>query len=159
MRCLLRYLSAGELDYIYTDTPQFSPPPDIEIGRVSGTDEETQTVESAGEASCSLCRATLPLLARCCEVFGYIWGSFANASANSTLSPPPIDYVLRSAKRQAHLFSGGPPQLNLLPSVRSFTSPVLRERVNNLTPWFSSDRFGEPNSHSMKPVRNSCESA
>lgn len=90
--------------------------------------------------------ATLPLLSRCCEIFGYIWGSFANAPASGILAPS-IDYVLRSAKRQARLVAGGPLELSLLPTVRSFTSPTLHERVKNLTPWFSTGRFLEPTFH------------
>ncbi|EUB62872.1 Brefeldin A-inhibited guanine nucleotide-exchange protein 3 [Echinococcus granulosus] len=156
VRCLLRYLSARELDYFYSDNRVPSVPPNLtgdkcaEAGEGS-IDEQTQTVsrvDCANEASCSLCVATLPLLSRCCEVFGYIWGSFANASA-SGISTPPVDYVLRSAKCQARIVAGGPPELSLLTSVRSFTSPTLHERVKNLTPWFSTGRFLEPAFHSV----------
>ncbi|KAL5968224.1 Brefeldin A-inhibited guanine nucleotide-exchange protein 3, partial [Taenia solium] len=158
VRCLLRYLSAGELDRICSnnwissvsnDSTGDNCPKECE----GSADEQTQTlsrVECANEASCLLCVATLPLLSRCCEVFGYIWGSFVNASA-SGISAPSIDYVLRSAKRQARLVAGGPLELSLLPTVRSFTSPTLHERVKNLTPWFSTGRFLEPTFHSADP--------
>ncbi|KAM7542612.1 hypothetical protein Aperf_G00000008521 [Anoplocephala perfoliata] len=149
VQCLLRYLSSGEFDYIYSNIPPPRNPTDTITDNCDGSaDEQTQTVNKADfidEASCALCKATLPLLRRCCEILGYLWG----ASATSFLS---IDYVLRSAKRQAHLLASGPPQLNLLPSVRSFTSPILHERIKNLTPWFTAGRFFEPSFHSENPV-------
>ncbi|KAL5108045.1 Brefeldin A-inhibited guanine nucleotide-exchange protein 3 [Taenia crassiceps] len=156
VRCLLRYLTAGELDYICSDNRV----PTVSLDSTGdncpkkhegSTNEQKQTVsrvECANDASCLLCMATLPLLARCCDVFGYIWGSFANASA-SGIAAPSTDYVLRSAKRQARLVAGGPLELSLLPTVRSFTSPTLHERVRNLTPWFSTGRFLEPAFHSV----------
>lgn len=121
---------------------------------LGSADEQTQTankVDATDEASYALCKATLPLLRRCCEILGYLWASDTNESA-SAASLPTIDHILRSAKRQAHQIAGGPPQLNLLPSVRSFTSPILHDRIKNLAPWFTTGRFFEPSFHSENPV-------
>uniref|UniRef100_A0A5K3FNK2 SEC7 domain-containing protein n=1 Tax=Mesocestoides corti TaxID=53468 RepID=A0A5K3FNK2_MESCO len=152
VRCLLRYLSAGEPDRLNVDVNSSTSP--LEASNEKNIEEDgglpppgADSVGFEAETSCSLCKATLPLLTRCCELFGSIWTSPATV--------PSIDYVLRSAKRQAHLFSGGPPQLNLLPSVRSFTSHTFYERVKNLNPWFSTDRFMDPNFRSPTTVNPS----
>ncbi|VDM34088.1 unnamed protein product [Hydatigera taeniaeformis] len=152
--CLLRYLSSGELNHNYFDNRIRSAPFGSTGNKCpkeceGSKDKQTQTVsrvECVKEASCSLCVATLPLLSRCCEVFGYIWNSY-KASA-SGISTPSVGYVLRSARRQACLVAGGPLEFSLLPTVRGFTSPTLHERVKNLTPWFSTGRFLEPAFHS-----------
>uniref|UniRef100_A0A0R3SXB9 DUF1981 domain-containing protein n=1 Tax=Hymenolepis diminuta TaxID=6216 RepID=A0A0R3SXB9_HYMDI len=155
VRCLLRYLCAGELDYIYVDaSPVREQPNNAAENAFGSVDEQTQTVskvDTTDETSWALSKATLQLLRRCCEILGYIWCSVANASSSGTPLPT-IDYVLRSAKRQAHIIAGGPPQLNLLPSVRSFASPILHERIKNLTPWFTPNRFFEPTFHTKDPV-------
>nr|CDS25689.2 brefeldin A inhibited guanine [Hymenolepis microstoma] len=155
VRCLLRYLSAGELDYIYVDAPFLrEETPNTAENAIGSTDEQTQSVDrtdTTDEASSALCKATLPLLRRCCEIFGYLWGSAANVSSSVTSSST-VDYVLRSAKRQAYIIAGGPPQLNLLSSVRSFSSLILHERIKNLTPWFTSSRFFDPTLHTKDPV-------
>ncbi|VDN99983.1 unnamed protein product [Rodentolepis nana] len=155
VRCLLRYLSAGELDYIYVDTPSLREQrPNTVENAIGSGDEQTQTVkriDSADEVSSALCKATLPLLRRCCEILGYLWGSASNVLSSQTSSST-ADFVLRSAKRQAYIIAGGPPQLNLQPSVRSFSSLILHERVKNLTPWFTSTRFFEPTLHTKVPV-------
>lgn len=104
--------------------------------------QQQETALCEEEISCVLCTATLPLLARCCDVFRFIWAARTS----------PMDYILRSAKRQVHLAIGGPPQFTLLPSVCSFTSPILQARINNLTPWFSVTRLMEPNLQSVSQV-------
>nr|VZI35397.1 unnamed protein product [Spirometra erinaceieuropaei] len=166
VRCLLRYLSAGELqstsywdsvdgfaseshDAVEADanpataaavanettgaTPAAT---NAEDGLASSLDMRSSSTSEADdfsrvEASCSLCLSTLPLLTRCCEVLQALWSSGLN-------------HVIRFARRHAHLASGGAPQFNFLPNIRSCASRPLQDRIKLIAPWFSVQRLMEP---------------
>ncbi|VDK54654.1 unnamed protein product [Dibothriocephalus latus] len=72
------------------------------------------------------------MLTRCCEVLQALWSSGLN-------------HVIRFARRHVHLASGGAPQFNFLPNIRSCASRPLQERIKLIAPWFSAQRLLEPN--------------
>uniref|UniRef100_A0A0X3PYV0 Mon2/Sec7/BIG1-like HDS domain-containing protein n=3 Tax=Schistocephalus solidus TaxID=70667 RepID=A0A0X3PYV0_SCHSO len=165
VRCLLRYLSAGELqstnNWDREDCFVSESQGVVEADAGSAADETTVTTSAAPvrqgtedmlvsssadtrrssasaaedssrvEASCSLCFSTLPLLTRCCQVLQVVWSSGLN-------------HVIRFARRHAHLASGGAPQFNFLPTIRSCASRPLQERLKLITPWFPTQRLLEP---------------